>query len=196
MLNNDENITACYNLHACLNQNENIVNFVLAIATILISVIALYISIKNASKQNKIALFDHRYKVYEKFVEIGDLGESFNIKVLPPGWPNNLQGWNNLYRSVLVNKGRHTIANIAYNDIDFLHVIKVDTEILKQADFLFKLNDKEKRNVEDFNNACIEFTKSLLTMDGDFESKKKDLEILFEKDYHDIIKRMQRQLKL
>lgn len=179
-----------------INNDENILNFVLTLTTILISAIALWISIRNASKQNKIALFEHRYEIYRKITEIGDLKPGLEVNVLPPGFPNDRQVWNSFYISLLLSNEQSKVQNANDSVIRIMLLLKDNEEMLSRANLLFKMKKHEKKTFDDFVEAYNEFTRQLLIAEEDLDIKKKKLKTSFEKDYPVIIEMMRRQIKL
>lgn len=65
-----------------LNLNEGITNILLSIISLIIAFIAIIISVLTAKRQNKIALFEKRYEVYNRFSELIQMAEIVSHKAL------------------------------------------------------------------------------------------------------------------
>lgn len=80
-------------------QWKSIVDYALIIVPIIVSCVAIGISVSTAKKQNKIALFEKRFEAYANLLKLKSFSDmlkreecSFDIKLLAPVNPQNTEG--------------------------------------------------------------------------------------------------------
>lgn len=167
-------------------ETKEIITFILSLATIVLSVIAVIISICISNKQNKIALFEKRMKVYSVANKLVLLGEQMRIFQL--SMKNySIESFLEIYRFVFSDGQERNMTEEDANKLNFYISDVIDSSI-----FLFKktivdelrkihqklVEIKNKRNSPDvmdyvsaFSSATIEFSK------GNMRDMEKEIQL-------------------
>lgn len=154
-------------------QSVDIVNIVLSISTIILSFIAVIISLNIAKKQNNIALFEKRMVVYELAEKFVLIGEKMRARELSRE-NNNI---NYFFRILLltyyngefheindedINKLEFSMSHIV-DSSDFLFDRKISATLHKLQNLIFEIernrNEKDVMNlVSTFSSKASEFS--------------------------------------
>lgn len=183
------------------------VSDVISIIVSIISVfIAIFVPYKIMEKQNKIAIFEKRFQIYNEIELIYRFTESIeNLKTIPgmPNPPDNVLAEANLNIWYNMNKGLSFEINIG--DKDFFKYIKAVDEarheqqkILNTSEFLFgkdlfsfikELNDK-------YDAFLVVLTQNLFSKEGKNYSTTKNELITFVNNNKDYSKKFKKYLVL
>lgn len=78
-----------------LNQNEGAMSAVLSALSLLVAIIAIYISISSTKSQQRLQLFEERYKIYELFSSLVEKAELLSHPSL--SYKGHLMMWNSAF---------------------------------------------------------------------------------------------------
>lgn len=78
-----------------LNQNEGAMSAVLSALSLLVAIIAIWISISSANSQQRLQLFEERYKIYELFSSLVEKAELLSHPSL--SYKGHLMMWNSTF---------------------------------------------------------------------------------------------------
>lgn len=180
-----------------VSSNSEFISLFLSIITVLASIIAIIISVKTAMNQNKIALFEKRHIVYEKYVELSSFRECLKISTLPPGMPETPEIWRSIYINAYLTKSNFN--NIRPNlPIQFLVVnqIKEDLKYYEQLFYLFKLKKTEKEDVEKMLNSLENLISAFISEEMELEEIKNTFEKYFDRSSSMIMKIIEENLQI
>lgn len=113
-------------------------NLIISIVALLLSGVAMIISLCVARKQNKIGLFQCRYEVYKKFKELKKFNDSIlKVETLPP----SVDEWKQIYMMLFFARNNTYISGDSIDGIGIaVGQIEEDKDILNRYEFLFKSN--------------------------------------------------------
>ena len=102
------------NLINWCNTNGGFLSAILSVVTLIISIVAIWVSISVSRKQNRIALFEKRATLHSKFVQIKNFRDSLNLQGLPPGMLDTQDVWAGVYLSFFFNTHSASVPSDAF----------------------------------------------------------------------------------
>jgi len=190
-MNEEQKIGILSKMNLWLIENEGFISII----AVLISLIAIGISIYIANRQNKIGLFEKRYEVYKKYIELKTVREGLNITTSPPGMEDNPIHWRGLYIRIVLSKG--SFEGNTYDvpiELRLIQQIKEDIALLEQINYLFPLKKDDKVSVNALVTGYEHFFKALIDHTLSIKEAKESFINTFDKHFPEVIKLIEKNL--
>jgi len=191
----EQNIGIVSILNSWLTENEGVVSLFVSVCTVFISIVAIVISFNIANRQNKIGLFEKRYNIYEKYIELKTFREGLKITTLPPGIEENPLNWRGLYISIILSKGTFNkeTSNLPV-EFKLIEQSKKDIALLEQISYLFPLNKEDKIAVGELLSSYEDIFKMLLDTSLSIKEARDNFADKFDKHFPKIIEVIEKNL--
>ncbi|WKY47712.1 hypothetical protein Q5O24_15400 [Eubacteriaceae bacterium ES3] len=180
------------------NDNQGFLSVVLSSITIFASIVAILISVNATKQQNKIALFEERYEVYQEVSIISNFIDGYYetvVKIDSSSPVSQSQFYESLWEGEI-----HPYTD---NSMDVNSIISKQLNNVKQAEFLFtNLSVQDFKKLDTYMKNYFTMTQQLIVIpDADaslnWESVNENYQDTFlENDIKDVIDKMEKQLKL
>ena len=152
------------NLINWCNTNGGFLSAILSVVTLIISIVAIWVSISVSRKQNRIALFEKRATLHSKFVQIKNFRDSLNLQGLPPGMLYTQDVWAGVYLSFFFNTHSASVPSDAFQKMTTcLEILNLYCNELQSTKYLFQLDLEALNEINSLCENYQHFVSDLLT---------------------------------